>query len=349
VHADEGEVENFVQTPQRGMAAGPACVIDVSILVSRRNLAPLAVTVAAAACAGSAASGPASAARQAPSASRISNVCGLRLPPAVRGEIAFRIPAGGRAVRRALAGGFSLCTLRRRDGTRFAELDSDSRRRVLGLKFFRPSGVLLHSSDVSYAATAGGGGSDVKCDSSSQASIGKVYWRKTMKWWIGATAAGVDRDAVIKAVRNAVSEWNNNINWCGIKDEANVPAHYEGKTSSPVKYDGKNTVDWGSLKDDQDCNGALACAQSWYDEQGNPIESDIRFNTAFKWSAKGASGAYDIQTVAAHEFGHVFQFDHVTNDEKRDDTVLMWPYIDMADTTGHKLGRGDALEDNSHY
>src|SRR6478735_1025761 len=68
VPADDGEVERFVQTPLRGMASGLACVIHTSILVSRRNLAPLAVMVAAAACAGSAASGPASAAGRAANA-----------------------------------------------------------------------------------------------------------------------------------------------------------------------------------------------------------------------------------------------------------------------------------------
>jgi hypothetical protein len=39
----------------------------------------------------------------------------------------------------------------------------------------------------------------------------------------------------------------------------------------------------------------------------------------------------------------------VTNQSKRDYTVLMWPYVDVGDTTGRKLGRGDALQDNSHY
>ena len=68
-----------------------------------------------------------------------------------------------------------------------------------------------------------------------------------------------------------------------------------------------------------------------------------------KWSTTGASGTYDIQSIAAHEIGHVLQFDHVTNSSKDDHTVLMWPYMDSADTSGRKLGRGDALENNSHY
>jgi hypothetical protein len=27
----------------------------------------------------------------------------------------------------------------------------------------------------------------------------------------------------------------------------------------------------------------------------------------------------------------------------------MWPYLDIGDTSGRKLGRGDALGNNSHY
>jgi len=315
----------------------------------RRRLIPVAIVVAAAACAGSSTGGTALVPLRAPSAAAAAGPCGLSLPRPVRGELAFRIPSGGRAARRLLVGRLMLCTLFRKDGSRFARLYSDSHARVLGVAFYRPSGVLRSAVDTSYAVAPEEIGASVKCDSSSQASIGPAHWREPRHWWIGATAKGIDRDVVVDAVRNAQSEWTNNINWCGIKDEASPPAQYEGKTSGAVKHDGKSVIDWGSLENDQDCNGALACTGTWYDEQGNPVESDIRFNTAFKWSTEGASDAYDIQSVAAHEIGHVLQFDHVTNQSKRDYTELMWPYVDIGDTTGRKLGRGDALQDNSHY
>ena len=140
---------------------------------SRRRLFPVAIVVAAAACAGSAAGDSASVALRAPNAAGVPRACGLRLPPPVRGELAFRIPSGGRAARRRLAGRLALCTLFRRDGSRFARLYSDSHQRVLSVAFFRPSGVLRSASDAVYAVTPAETGSDVKCDSSSQASIGK--------------------------------------------------------------------------------------------------------------------------------------------------------------------------------
>ncbi len=307
--------------------------------LSGRRLFSVAIVVAAAACAGSAAGDAASVARP----------CGLRLSTPVRGELAFRIPSGGHAAGRRLAGRLLRCTLFRRDGSRFAHLYSDSHQHVLSVAFFRPSGVLRSASDAAYAVTPAETGSDVKCDSSSQASIGTMYWRTTRKWWIGATAPGINRETVVGAVRSAQSQWTNNVNWCGIEDQASPPAHYEGKTSRAAKHDGYSTVDWGSLKSDQDCSGALACTVIAYDEKGNPVEADIRFNTEFKWSTTGASGAYDIQSVGAHEIGHAIQFDHVTNSSKRDETLVMWPYLDIGDTSGRKLGRGDALGNNSHY
>ena len=81
----------------------------------------------------------------------------------------------------------------------------------------------------------------------------------------------MNRDKVVQAVRNAQSEWTNNKNWCGIKDQANPPAHYEGKTSRVAKHDGYSTVDWGSLKKDQNCSEALACTFIAFDEKGNPV------------------------------------------------------------------------------
>ena len=217
------------------------------------------------------------------------------------------------------------------------------------MAFFRTSGVLWSSSAAVYAATAAETGADVKCDSSSQASIGKTYWRTTRKWWIGATAAGINRDKVVNAVRNGQSQWTNNINWCGIKDQANPPAHYEGKTSRAAKHDGYSTVDWGSFKNDQNCSGALACTANGTTRRETRSSRTSASTPTVKWSTTGASGTYDIQSVAAHEFGHVLNFGHVTNSSKVTTQTLMWPYLALGDTSGRKLGRGDALANNSHY
>jgi len=144
----------------------------------------------------------------------------------------------------------------------------------------------------------------------------------------------------------AYSEWANNVNWCDLADNAKAQSDYQGRTELKAKHDGTSVVDWGSLQDVQNCNAALACAATWYDEEGNPVESDIRFSTAEDWSINAGEGGYDIQSAAAHEFGHVRQFDHVTSG---DNTVVMWPYISKGDTSLRKLGRGDARGNNTNY
>ena len=57
-------------------------------------------------------------------------------------------------MRRVLVGRFALCTLFRRDGSRFALLHIDAEQHVLGVAFYRPSGALLSAVDSSYAATS---------------------------------------------------------------------------------------------------------------------------------------------------------------------------------------------------
>jgi hypothetical protein len=262
----------------------------------RRHLLVMVILVVAVVCAGSV---PLSAR----SAADASSPCGLRLPPPQRSEIPFRTPTGGRAVRGALTARLVLCTLFRRDGSRFARLHIDAEQHVLGVAFYQPSGALLSAVDSSYVATSPSP-ANVKCGSSAQATIGTVYWKKVRKWWIGATPGGMNRDAVVKAVRNAQSEWTNDINWCGIKDQASPPASYQGKTSNDADTDdGKSVVDWGSLDNDQDCSGAIACTATWYDKKGTPIESDIRFNTAYKWSTTGAAVGEEMMSRGSQDLG----------------------------------------------
>jgi hypothetical protein len=311
--------------------------------MSRRHAALLvAVSLLLAGLVGRAASA------QAPTVER---VCGLRLPSGrLPGVPAFAVPVQGRARARLLAGGWLRCRLHRSDGTRFADAYADARRRVLEMRFFRRTGALLLSIDVAHAAASAAEGQRVSCGSAAQASISSDYWRGTRNWWIGSTAPGISADKVVQAVRNAQSQWTNNINWCGYEDEANPPANYMGRTSKKVGKDGQSTVDWGSMNKDQTCTGALACTVTWYGSKGSPAESDIRFNTAFKWVIGSGNGSnYDIQTTAAHELGHVYQFDHVTNSSRNDQTTVMWPYQSPGDTSAHKLGKGDAQADNQHY
>ena len=239
--------------------------------------------------------------------------CDLRLPPPTLGEPHFAIPRGGRATLRALAGGFRLCRLLRADGTRFAAAQIDRFRQVLELRFFRRAGPLLFAADAQYPAKTTSEGADVGCNNDAYGTIGGRVWQQPHKWSVGKTPSGLAADKVVEALRSAYSEWANNINWCDLADNAKAQSDYQGRTELKAKFDGTSVVDWGSLEEVQGCTGALACTATWYDDKGNPIESDIRFNKDEKWSVNPDADSYDIQSVAAHEFGHVRQFDHVTS------------------------------------
>lgn len=272
--------------------------------------------------------------------------CDLRVPPPRRGEPHFAIPQGGRATLRALVGGFRLCRLLRADGSRFAQAQFDRLRRVLELRFFRRAGPLLFAADAQFPAKTTAEGADVGCNNDAFGTIGPREWQQPHKWRVGKTPSGLPADKVVQALRSAYSEWANNINWCGLSDSAKAQSDYQGRTELKSGHDGTSVVDWGSLEDVQGCEGALACTATWYDEQGNPVESDIRFNAAKNWSVSADADSYDIQSVAAHEFGHARQFDHVTGG---DNTVVMWPYISAGDTSLRKLGRGDSRGNNTEY
>jgi hypothetical protein len=280
----------------------------------------------------------------------VRTACGIELPPP-RLDLApaFAVPQGGRIVVRRLAAGALLCSLLRADGSRFAEAFRDGRRRILSLIFFRRNGAPLTNVEAAYPAVAGDFGTDVKCASPTHASISREYWRTTLVWAIGAMPRKPAAAAVVKALRAAFGEWIFNRNYCRLPDRSAFVSQYQGRTTRKYADDDHNTVDWGSMARIPGCRGSLACTQTWYVQGEGAAETDIRFNSKYRWITGSSTGGYDIQMMAAHEIGHSLQFDHVASVAKRDWTNVMWPYEEKGDKSGRRLGRGDALADNAHY
>ena len=79
---------------------------------------------------------------------------------------------------------------------------------------------------------------------------------------------------------------------------------YLGTTTRGLSYptrDGYNVVSWGDSQDP----GILAVCYTWYNKITLEIvECDIEFQDYYIWSSTGELGKYDIQNIAAHEFGH---------------------------------------------
>ena len=246
----------------------------------------------------------------------------------------------------ALAGGFRLCRLLRADGSRFAQAEStgcgrcsSSASSVVPARSCSPqtrnSRPRRRQRGPTSVATTTHTPTSARATGSSPTSGGS-----------GKTPSNLAADKVVQALRSAYSEWANNINWCDLTDNAKAQSDYQGRTELKAKQDGKNVVHWGNLEDVQGCEARSPALPRGTTSEGNPVESDIRFSTAEEWSISPDAGSYDIQSVAAHEFGHVRQFDHVTTG---DNTVVMWPYISRGDTSLRKLGRGDSRGNNTEY
>ena len=269
------------------------------------------MVVGVVACAGSAAIWAQSAAR------RLGAVWPTAPAPAAR-RAPFKTPAGGRAVRRALAGRFGLCTLLRRDGSRFALLHIVRGARPRGGVLSALRGAVERGRPLLRRGREEPGEREVR--QLLEASIGSGTGRRRGSGGSARRQRESNRDAVVRRSGTRRASGRTTSTGAASRTRRSHPPPTRGRRRTTADTrDGKSVIDWGNLRTIRTAP-ALACTFTWYDGKGNPIESDIRFNTADKWSTTGASGAFDIQSIAAHEIGHVLQFDHVTNASKDDET-----------------------------
>jgi len=153
-------------------------------------------------------------------------------------------------------------------------------------------------------SSSGGGGYKI-CKTGSK----KHKWSsKKMRYYVN-TKGGPS--GALGAIKRGASVWNR------VKGSS-FKFIYRGKTRSRAhgKYDGQNIVTFGVLS-----KGTVGVNVRWVYSSGQIIDSDIRFNTLHKWSTKKAKNAYDVQGVAAHEFGHSLALCHITGKKYKDHTM----------------------------
>jgi len=134
---------------------------------------------------------------------------------------------------------------------------------------------------------AGGGGYKI-CKTGGK----NIKWAsKKMRYYVN-TKGGPS--GALGAIKRGASAWNR------VKGSS-FKFIYRGKTKSKAyTYDGWNIVSFGPLS-----TGLVGLNRYWINTStGHILDSDIRFSTRLRWSTKKAKNAYDVQGVAAHEFGH---------------------------------------------
>ncbi len=118
---------------------------------------------------------------------------------------------------------------------------------------------------------------------------------------------------------------------------------YLGTTTRGLNvYDGYNVVSWG----DSEGEGILAICWTRYQvSTGKIYECDIEFQDFYTWSSTGEAGKYDIQAIAAHEFGHTLSLGDLYGGGDTEKT--MYGYGSTGDTKARTLHQDDI--DGIHY
>lgn len=181
----------------------------------------------------------------------------------------------------------------------------------------------------------------------------------TWQWYLGdgARPAGMTTDAARDALRDSVQNITYSDNDCGLYDQVDADAGYQGIDSHETDIysedsqskcgdrDNYSTVDFGNL--DGNGNPPLAMECTWVFPQpfndNNILESDVRINTVnFSWTNTPGSNcysAYDLRAIATHEFGHTFGLGHVSESDYP--TLTMSTSTAACDGSQRTLGRGD--------
>jgi hypothetical protein len=182
------------------------------------------------------------------------------------------------------------------------------------------------------ALTATGG------NSNAYSLTGRKWVQKDpqIKMSVNAAGSGLTTAQMQSAVTAAANTWDAATNQNLFHDGGAVAT-----TAVQGKYDKQNVISF--INYNPGCT-ALASAGTWYrltkvDGYYPIVESDIAFNSNYKWTTTGESGK-DFQSVALHEMGHTIGLGDIYNKVafSKDTRQVMHYYTGIKRT----LGNGDA-------
>lgn len=142
------------------------------------------------------------------------------------------------------------------------------------------------------------------------------------RYWVNTTNIEMPDSTVVDAIRRAARAWESD-------PGSVVDLTYAGSTNAT----GSNSDGINSLYFVHKPSAGWLAQATWL-HSGSEVSFDIAFNTAFSFSDGPRSGAFDLETVALHELGHILGLGHTGAA-----TEVMYPIIEPRSTKG--LGAGD--------
>jgi len=197
---------------------------------------------------------------------------------------------------------------------------------------------LLHPADVRafrMIQNTTPGRTSVGAGVSCTASGGFVHWNSATVAWRHNTAGQGGKPGIAAALQSALSAWT------GVTP-AGYTLAYAGTTNAGFTTDGTSTVLWAT---GNGCTGGCLAITALVLGPGQVItECDISFNTSFVWNTDGAD--YDVQAIAAHEFGHGMGIHHTEITKHRNRPTMYTAYFG---TQGRTLEADDRDALNCAY
>jgi hypothetical protein len=172
-----------------------------------------------------------------------------------------------------------------------------------------------------------------------------VWTGRSYGYWVNRNRFNYN-DTTVGSIVAGHQTWDLTRNSCGLTDITNLTSSYVGSTSGTIHSypDDVSITDKGDLAS-VGCAGALACTWNFTDAFGATRETDQRYNENMTFSNVGAAGAYDYESISAHESGHSIGLDHANTS----DALTMYYAIRAGTTHARTLAKGDVMGLRARY